>query len=227
MRLARLRLKRATGWFAAGIEMEQALFLLSDSAFRLFVWICLRADRSTGTLRVDRAQLARVLRRRPHEIARDLEELTRLEVCRMARDHIIVQDRFWPYERACAAIETAEPGYVSAVKRAFLQHACVRSSFAAADEKLAREWQHRGLSLETVEHAILLGVARKYAALLNGGAATPITALEYFAGIIAELEQEPANPAYWTYVERKVHALESGYRKRASAALTTPTEETK
>jgi hypothetical protein len=226
MRTGRLRLKRANGWFAAGLEIEQALFLLSDSAFRLFVWICLRANRSTGTLQTEHAQIARVLHKSPDEIGRDLEELTHLQVCRVAGDQIVIQDRFWPYERACTDMETAQPAYVSAIKRAFLRHACVRSSFTAADEKLARDWQQRGISHQLIEHAILLGVARKYTALLNGGAATPITALEYFAGIIAELDKAPANETYCTYLKRKVQMLEAEYRKRPSVALTA-VEETK
>jgi len=34
---ARLRLKRPTGWFAAGQEVATALPMLSDAAFKLYV----------------------------------------------------------------------------------------------------------------------------------------------------------------------------------------------
>jgi hypothetical protein len=37
----RLRLKRPTGWFAAGQEVATALPLLSDAAFKLYVFLCL------------------------------------------------------------------------------------------------------------------------------------------------------------------------------------------
>lgn len=227
MRPAQLRLKRANGWFAAGREIEQALLLLSDSAFRLFVWICLRAERATGELHADAGQLAGPLGKRPDEVRRDLEELTRLKVCHLAGDHITVQDRFWPYERVCTGIETGQSAYVSAVKRSFLQYACVRTSFTAADEKLAREWEQRGITLENVEHAILLGVARKYTASLNGGALTPITALEYFTGVVVEIDKMQASEAYWTYLQRKVQRLETEYRNQAAAALTAKAGETK
>ena len=43
-----LRLKHASGWFAAGREVAEALTLLSDAAFKLFLWLCLHADRSRG-----------------------------------------------------------------------------------------------------------------------------------------------------------------------------------
>ena len=46
-----LRLKHPTGWFAAGREVSRALPLLSDGAFKLFklyIHLCLTAERSTG-----------------------------------------------------------------------------------------------------------------------------------------------------------------------------------
>jgi hypothetical protein len=43
-----LRLKHPTGWFAAGREVSRALPLLSDGAFKLYIHLCLTAERSTG-----------------------------------------------------------------------------------------------------------------------------------------------------------------------------------
>ena len=40
----RLILKQPTGWFAAGREFAQALTLLSDGAFKLYVYICLNSQ---------------------------------------------------------------------------------------------------------------------------------------------------------------------------------------
>jgi hypothetical protein len=208
-----LQLKSPTGWFAAGREIEEALRLLSDSAFRLFVWICLRAERSTGSLPMQPTQLAHVLRKSGNQVLRDMEELVRLEVCVVAGDRIVVQDRFWPYERACPEVHTVVSDYIAAVRSAFLRHSCVVSAFTPADEKLARTWQSEAVPIETVERAILLGAARKYTALLNNGAQTRITALEYFTGILAELEHVSAGPGYWAYVAHKVDVLESAYRK--------------
>src|SRR5260370_25364954 len=45
---ARLRLKRPTGWFAAGLEVAAALEVLSGDAFKLYVYLCLNAERQTG-----------------------------------------------------------------------------------------------------------------------------------------------------------------------------------
>ena len=44
----RLILKQPTGWFAAGRGVAQALALLSDAAFKLYMHLCLQADRHTG-----------------------------------------------------------------------------------------------------------------------------------------------------------------------------------
>lgn len=222
----RMRLKSTNGWFAAGREMEEALWLLSDSAFRLFVWICLRADRSTGSLRTDPTQLARVLSRTREQMVRDLDELARHRVCRQDGDRVLIQDRFWPYERYCADGDAARSSYIAAIQNAFLRPPCVASTFTAADEKLAQHWQRRGITLEMVERAILLGTARKYTAWLNHGAGSPITSLEYFAGILSEIEHATANSDYWEYLARKVRKLEVEFRRPPEAA-TTPITETK
>ena len=43
----RLTLKHPTGWFAAGREMQQALAILSDGAFKLYHY-CPVSDSLTG-----------------------------------------------------------------------------------------------------------------------------------------------------------------------------------
>src|SRR5213594_3619230 len=54
-------LKQSTGWFAAGREIEHALILLSDAAFKLFLWLCLHAERSRGSLSASARELASAL----------------------------------------------------------------------------------------------------------------------------------------------------------------------
>ena len=48
----RFPLKRPTGWFAAGREVACALQLLSDGTFKLFVWLCLNAERSQAVVSI-------------------------------------------------------------------------------------------------------------------------------------------------------------------------------
>ena len=58
-----LVLKNPKGWFAAGAEVERAMEVLSDGAFKLFVYLCLNARRDTGVLATTQTELARSLRR--------------------------------------------------------------------------------------------------------------------------------------------------------------------
>ena len=51
-----------------------------------------------------------------------------------------------------------------------------------------------GVSLERVERAIYLGVARKYIALINNGQGTPITTLRYFEHLIDEVIRRTSRP---------------------------------
>jgi len=60
-----LVLKNSMGWFAAGVEVAKVLNVLSDGAFRLFVYVCLNARRDTGTFKITQTELARNLKRGP------------------------------------------------------------------------------------------------------------------------------------------------------------------
>src|SRR6516225_9798005 len=77
-----LRLKHPTGWFAAGREVSRALRLLSDGAFKLYIHLCLTADRSSGRVQADHADLAKALGKSRRSVVVYLEELRRLGVCK-------------------------------------------------------------------------------------------------------------------------------------------------
>ena len=68
-------LKHSTGWFAAGREIQHALVLLSDAAFKLFLWLCLNAQRSRGSLSAPVPELAAALHKTEPEILAALAEL--------------------------------------------------------------------------------------------------------------------------------------------------------
>jgi hypothetical protein len=223
----RFQIKRSSGWFAAGREVEAALTLLSDAAFKLFVWLCLHAERSCGSIRAGSAGLASALGKTEAEIRTHLEELFHNGVC-VPRDCDVIEitDRFWPYERASDPAASDDPiVYIDRVKRCFLQRCCVRSVFTAADEKLAGQLYRDGVPVVEVERAILLGSLRKYVALVNNGRGTPITSLYYFVALFAEVRQE-ISVSYWHYVAQKVRTLEERFRQ-SPAFLTEMKMETK
>ena len=204
-----LRLKNPTGWFAAGKEIAQALTLLPDSAFKLFMWICLNADRSLGAIRVAPAEIARALGKPEAEIHANLRDLFQFEIGWPTTDGAIqIADRFWPYERALDGKKGEDLAtYINQLKRAFLERRCVSSTFTAADEKIAAGLFHSGLPIADAEHAILLGSLRKYMALINNGRGTPITSLRYFTALFDEVKQD-IPPSYWGYVAHKVREAE-------------------
>jgi hypothetical protein len=205
----RLHLKQPTGWFAAGREIEHAITLLSDGAFKLFLWLCLHAERSRGSLSASPAALASALHKSETEMQVVLDELFHLGVCNTADGDLIeIADRFWPYHRA------SKPGtdedlarYIAQVKHCFLQRRCVRSTFTPTDEKLAAQLFHNGVAVVDVEHAILLGSLRKYVAWVNHGQGSPITTLHYFTGLFNEVHHGVSS-GYWSYVSRKLRAFE-------------------
>ena len=53
---SRLTLKHPTGFFAAGGEMRDAMAMLSDGGFKLYVYVSLNADRQTAQLRFRMAE---------------------------------------------------------------------------------------------------------------------------------------------------------------------------
>lgn len=225
-----LTLKRPAGFFAAGREVEQALALLSDGAFKLFVYLCLYAERRTGRLRFRQADLARRLGKSPRSITTYLQELHRHGVCTVntaANQHqkssIEVADRFWPYHKQRVEPPAgAQAAYIEQVRQLFLSRSCVQGTFTAADQRLAAEWRRRDVSYEQIQRAYLLGCARKYVALLNQPTAPLISSLRYFANLLAEASQISVSPSYWHYLARQTDQLEQRWRQLNAAQPVAP-----
>lgn len=220
----RFHLKQPTGWFAAGREIEQALTLFSDAAFKLFLWLCLHAERSRGALSVSPADLASALHKSESDILAVLDELLLQGACNVAATGVIeITDRFWPYHRrATSAATDGLALYTFRVKRCFLERRCVRSTFTPADEQLAAQLYRNGVSLLDVERAIFLGSLRKHAALANNHRGTPITALHYFTALFDEV-RKIVSPTYWTYVCQKLQTFEQPLHAQSDL----PQQETK
>ena len=130
----RLVLKQSTGWFAAGWEFGEAMLVLSDAAFKLFVWVCLNADRHTGQLRVPFSEISRVLRKPEAWTKAALTELNDGGVLEWLEDVVEVSDGYWPYQKQVSGTGSEE--YVARVRKMLSAPACVRCRFTVADEKL-------------------------------------------------------------------------------------------
>lgn len=214
--LERLVLKEPTGWFAAGRSFRQALRQLSDGAFKLFVHICLEADRKTGRLAATQKELAAALGKSKRIIGHYVAELGAAQVCTVtparnqyAQTRFEICDAFWPYRRSEAEDEPAElRQYVESVRECYLTlGACASGSFGAADNAVARDLYERRIPLGVVCDAMLTGACRKYVSWLNGAASEPIWSVRYFESVITEIQEQPLPPGYSSYLRRTVERL--------------------
>jgi len=217
----RMRLKRSTGWFAAGQEMASALPLLSDAAFKLYVFLCLNVNRHSARMVWEPMELANLLQRDRQSVNDALEELCRCKVCmrhpdadgRIAIDRLSVEicDRFWPYEKPpVEEFGIDQNSYVQRVRQMLSGTACVRVHFSAADERLAAILYRRGVTLVHLQRAIWLGCARKYVAWLNApeNADMLITSLNYFSALVNEVAETLVSEDYWKHMQSKLPQLE-------------------
>jgi hypothetical protein len=217
MNTSPLRLKNTRNWFAAGIEVQQALEILTDGAFKVFMHICLNAERKTGILHTTQVELARNLKKANGTIRKYLGEMENTGISQSSfsnnphrRGSVQISPPYWPYERE-AEYKTDDDyeEFVSQVKTMLQERACVRSSFSTADEVLARQWFHAAIPLERIRQAILLGCARKYVAWRNNpGVQGPISSLRYFSQIIEEIAKQQLNPDYWEFLRGRIQRHE-------------------
>ncbi|MGH2621255.1 MAG: hypothetical protein ACRDHG_11905, partial [Anaerolineales bacterium] len=225
-----LVLKNPKGWFAAGAEIETALTLLSDGAFKLFVYLCLQARRDTGVLETTQTELARGLHKGAASLRSYLREMETAGVCRShfsrspaSRGRIEVTEAFWPYRKPeSEKPDPAAEAFVVALKKLLQARPCIQTVFSTADEILARSWFQQGISLDRMEHVILLGCVRKYASWRNHSRQGPIRSLRYFQSVLDELDQPDVGPDYWNYLRLRLDRMEKLWNQ--DRAPTAPSE---
>lgn len=194
---------------------------LPDGAFKLYVWLRLNAGPDTGVVEVSQYDLAAALGKARGTVRSNLTLLVKAGVIRAefrrapaARGRIQFTEEYWPYDRIDAESEDPElTKYQHRIQAALAERACVRCAFSAADKLLAREWYERGLTVESIEHAILLGSARKYVSWRNGAPRVPIGSLRYFEPILAELEQIQTPAEYWQYTRYRLKRMEAHWQR--------------
>lgn len=227
MNATSLILKNPKGWFAAGAEIEKALTLLSDGAFKLFVYLCLHARRDTGVLETTQTELARSLRKGTASLRSHLREMETVGVCRSHFSHsparrgrIEVTEAFWPYRKPeSEKTDPAAEAFVMALKKLLQARPCIQTAFSTADEILARHWFQSGVSLQRIERAILLGCVRKYASWRNHPRQGPIRSLRYFQSVLDELDQQNVGPDYWNYLRLRLDRMEKLWNQDRDPAV--------
>jgi len=215
-----LILKSPRGWFAAGAEVQKAMDLLSDGAFRLFIYLCLNARRDTGVLEGSLTQLAKNVKRGQHTVRLYLREMESAGTCRSRFGHsplgkgaVEVTEEFWPYQRSAEeSVADDSTEFIGAIRKMLQARACVKTSASAADEILAREWSDRKIRLELVEQAIIIGCIRKYVSWRNNQTRSMIASLKYFAPILEEVLTMKADPEYWAYLRYRLTRMENEWK---------------
>lgn len=221
-----LCLKEPSGWFAAGASFRRALLTLSDGAFKLFAHLCLEADRRTGRFEAAHAELAKAIGKSRRIVGKYIEELEHKEVCTVlsgrnqyARTCFEIRDEYWPYRRPqqveCANGQVHN-AYLDAIKSSFVAIGCTVGKFSARDAQFALDLQRRGVPLEIVRDALLMGAIRKYISWLNGGLPQPILSLAYFEALVSEIHERPLAADYREYLRRKVVQLARAWAKESA-----------
>ena len=209
-------LKNPKGWFAAGAEVGNAMMILSDAAFKLFVYLCLNAHRDQGIVHSTQTDMAKNLKKSHGTIRKCLREMEAAGICRchysrnpVEQGWVEITETYWPYQRQEASVATDDAdGFVAAVRKRLETRACIRRSFSTADEVLARQWQARGISLDRIRQAVLLGCARKYSSWHNNRIYAPISTLRYFETIVDEIDRQKTSDEYWDYLTWRIQRIE-------------------
>jgi biotin operon repressor len=220
-----LCLKEPSGWFVAGASFRRALRTLSDGAFKLFAHLCLEADRRTGCFEGVQGELAEAIGKSRRIVGKYIEELKYKKVCTVrsgrnqyARTCFEIRDEYWPYRRTQEVDDTngqVRNAYVDAIKSSFLAIGCTIGKFSVRDDQFAQDLQQRGIPLEIVQDALLIGATRKYISWLNGGSPQPIGSLAYFAALVSEIQERPLAADYREYLRRKVAQFERAWAKKS------------
>jgi hypothetical protein len=222
----RLCLKESSGWFVAGASFRRAIRTLSDGAFKLFAYLCLEADRRTGRLEAVQGELAKAIGKSRRIVGKYIDELKHKQVCivhsarnQYARTGIEIREEYWPYRRTAevkSADDQVRNPYVEEIRSTFVALGCTTGKFSARDALLAQDLQQRGIALEIVQDAMLMGAARKYVSWLNGRSLQPIGSLAYFATLLPEMEQRPLPPDYREYLRETVVRLSKTWMKESA-----------
>jgi hypothetical protein len=191
----------------------------------LFAHFCLEADRRTGCLEATQAELAKAIGKSRRIVGKYIEELEEKQICTVrsaktqyGQTRFQVRDEYWPYLRM-QSIESAnaqaDTSYVDATKNCFVALGCTVGKFNARDTQCAQAFQRRGVPLQTVQDALLVGAVRKYVSWLNGGLLEPIASLGYFAAVVSEIQERPFPADYREYLQMKVVELAKAWEKEA------------
>jgi hypothetical protein len=219
----KLQLKKPSGWFPAGDGFLKAMKILPDGPFKLFVFLCLKADRHSASCQSTYQELAAAIGKKRHTAEAYVAELRDKGVCTVVASHIPyvgttfrIADEYWPFVTSGYVFTPDEEGsYVESVRKRFMTLGCTSARFSPSDERLAGSFEQKGIPLAVIEDAMLVGACRKYVSWLNSGPSAPISSLHYFEPIIEEVMERPFPTGYRDYMRLQMDKLARLHAERA------------
>lgn len=97
----------------------------------------------------------------------------------------------------------AGPVYVIAVIKLYLDLPDTPRRASSYDQAVARSFFERGVALEVVESALLLGSLRRRRRPKDALPLSPVRSLAYFSAVIDEILQLPLPPAFQAHLRRQ------------------------
>ena len=79
------------------------------------------------------------------------------------------------------------------------------------DRRLAVELHDRGVSLSTIEEALMLAAARRSLRAPNASPLAPVRSLAYFVPVIEELIATPLPDGYRDYLRHKLRKIQAAH----------------
>jgi hypothetical protein len=193
---------------------------VSDGAFKLFAYVCLKAERRTASYRARSDQLAAALGKSPEQVTSHILEMERAGLCAItsretAYTTLRISDQYWPYLYNDGNSEVGTGSdYAATIRDIFLALGCTHGRFGASEESQVLKLQKRNIPLRTVREALMIGACRKYVSWLNNGHSEPISSIRYFEPIIEEIRTNPLPAGYCDFLPLELKRL-SGHWSRA------------
>jgi hypothetical protein len=107
----------------------------------------------------------------------------------------------------------SEGEYIGKVLTAYLRTPTTAGRVHAQDRRFAAELFRRGIPLDVVENALILGAVRRLYRDPNAEPLAPVRSLNYFRSIIDEVCKMGVPADYFRYLRHKIETFEESKRR--------------
>ena len=121
-----------------------------------------------------------------------------------------------------ASKQTDGQSYVSNVLTMYIALYETPNCPRPTDRRLAENWHTRGITLQTVESALLLGQLRRLRRPADYPKLQPIRSLYYFVPLVEEVLASPLEQDYVDYIRMTLKRLECRVLRQKSAIQSIP-----